>query len=687
MRRPALLAMLSLGLSACAAPQAEVVEPPRLVAVTPPAPVPEPIEPLLQRCLDRVAKARKDRDAIVELGRKVPIALAPVLAQFNDLSIQADNADNESSLMRAVHPDAKVRDAASECEKLVAALRTELSLDRGLYDVFAQVRIEGQPADVLRLVSKTLEDFQRAGVDKDEPTRARIKALNDELVTVGQDFDKSIAGDVRSVELDPGQLLGLPQDWIDAHKPCSKDDAAAKKCTEGKVRVTTNYPDAIPFMSYARDDAARKALYLVTKQRAWPENDTNLVKMLRLRHELATLLGFKDWAAFIVGNKMIRTEQAVGDFIERISKASDARMKRERNALLAELRKTDKGATAVQDWQTSYLLGVVKKDRYAFDAQALRPYLHYDKVKNGLLALTSKLFGVQYRPNLTAPKWHPDIEAYDVYEGEHLFGTIYLDMHPRENKFKHAAQFSLQNGLEGKQLPIGVLVCNFPNPRTGNGLMEHKDVETFFHEFGHLLHHVIGGHQKWQRFSGVATEWDFVEAPSQIFEEWAKDYDVLKAFATDDKGVVVPKELVEKLRASDDFGKALWVRHQMFYAALSLRLHDRDPSGIDMDKLVAELMARYSPYPFVPETHMQASFGHLNGYSAMYYTYMWSLVIAKDMFSKFKAQGILDPATALAYRKAVLQPGGSKDAAQLVADFLGRPYTYQAFEDWLNQRK
>ncbi len=682
-----------LGLSACGSPQAQVVQakPTPVVEAAQPAPPPEVVDPLLQRCRDRIATARKDRDTIVGLGRTIPVDVGAALAAYNDLSLQADNADSESSLMRAVHPDAKVRDAASECEKLVATLRTDLSLDRGLYDVFVQMRIDSQPADIKRLVGKTLEDFKRAGVDKDAPARVRIKELNDLIVAVGQEFDKTIASDVRSVELDPSQLMGLPQDWIDAHKPCSAEDAAsadlAKKCSAGKVRVTTNYPDYIPFMSYAKDDAARKALYTVSRQRGWPDNGKNLTKILQLRHELATLLGYKDWAAYIVGNKMIRTEQAVADFVERISKSADARMKRERDLLLAELRKTDKTATALQDWQGAYLLGLVKKQKFAFDAQALRPYLHYDKVKNGLLALTSKLFAIQFKPNASAPKWHPDVEAFDVYEGETLFGTIYLDMHPRDNKFKHAAQFSMQNGVEGKQLPIGVLVCNFPNPRSGNGLMEHKDVETFFHEFGHLLHHVIGGHQKWQRFSGVATEWDFVEAPSQIFEEWSKDYAVLKAFATDDKGQVVPKALVEKLVASDDFGKALWVRQQMFYAGLSLRLHDRDPAGVDLDKTVAELMNRYSPYPYVAETHMQASFGHLNGYSAMYYTYMWSMVIAKDMFSKFKQKGILDPATALAYRKAVLQPGGSKDAADLVADFLGRPYSFQAYDDWLSQKK
>jgi thimet oligopeptidase len=231
------------------------------------------------------------------------------------------------------------------------------------------------------------------------------------------------------------------------------------------------------------------------------------------------------------------------------------------------------------------------------------------------------------------------------------------------------------------QLPAGVLVCNFP---AGSERMEYRDVTTFFHEFGHLLHHVLGGRQRWARFSGVATEWDFVEAPSQIFEEWARDHEVLKEFARNPAGEVVPVELVRKLRDADDFGRGLWVRTQMFYAGMSLHLHDRDPKGLDSDAVVAQMTERYNPWPLVPGTHMQASFGHLEGYSAIYYTYMWSLVIAKDMFSRFEREGILNPATALAYRKSILEPGGSLPAAELVAQFLGRPYSFDSFDRWLN---
>ncbi len=676
-------AAFALALAACGA-AAPAPEKPAAAAEKPavkaeePKPTAPAVHPLLQRCKDRLADARLQRTNIVRLGKEhsPPLTVDHVLGAYNTLQLHLGNADSESSLMRAVHPDADTRDAASTCEQLVAALNTELSLDRELYEVFAALDVKAEGPDVKRLVEKTLEDFKRAGVDKDAATRERIKVLNEELVDAGQKFDKAITSDVRSIEVEPSRLKGLPADWIDAHRPGEN----------GKVKVTTNYPDYIPFMNYAEDDAARRELYVTYRLRAWPQNGENLKKILSLRWELAHLLGFKDWAEYISANKMIKNEANINDFIDKITKASDKRAHREYDMLLSELRRTDKTAKSVGDWQQAYLLNQWKKEKLKFDAQQLRPYLRYDRVKQGLLDLTSKLFHITYKPNATAPKWHESVEAYDVFEGDKQYGTIYLDMHPRDNKYKHAAQFTLQNGIEGVQLPIGVLVCNFPDPRTSNGQLEHKDVETFFHEFGHLLHHTIGGHQKWARFSGVATEWDYVQAPSQIIEEWSKDYETLKAFAVNDKGETVPKELVQKLKESEELGKGLWVRHQMFYAALSLHLHDRDPKDIDTDKVVADQQASHSLYPFVPGTHMQASFGHLNGYSAIYYTYMWSMVIAKDMFSAFMKTGILNPDTALRYRHMILEPGGSKDAADLVKDFLGRPYTFKSYEDWLNQR-
>jgi thimet oligopeptidase len=234
-------------------------------------------------------------------------------------------------------------------------------------------------------------------------------------------------------------------------------------------------------------------------------------------------------------------------------------------------------------------------------------------------------------------------------------------------------------------LPEGVLVCNFPKPGAEPALMQHSDVETFFHEFGHLLHHVFGGRTRWAGLSGVATEWDFVEAPSQMLEEWVWTPAPLQTFARHyQTGEPISAALVQRMKAADEFGKGLTVRQQMFYAALSLELHSRNPKGLDIDGVVAELQKKYTPFGYVEGTHFEESFTHLDGYSAIYYTYMWSLVIAKDMFTVFNREGLLNPAAATRYRKAVLEPGGSKPAADLVKDFLGRPYTFKAYEEWLN---
>jgi thimet oligopeptidase len=211
-------------------------------------------------------------------------------------------------------------------------------------------------------------------------------------------------------------------------------------------------------------------------------------------------------------------------------------------------------------------------------------------------------------------------------------------------------------------------------------------VETFFHEFGHLIHGIFGGATRWHGISGVATEWDFVEAPSQLLEEWVKDPGTLATFAHHyQTGEVLPAELIERLRRADEFGKGLWVRQQMFYAALSYGLHHLDPDGLDPIAVEQAAMERLTPFAHVDGTYMHLSFGHLEGYSAIYYTYMWSLVIAKDLFTVFERDGLDSPAAAARYRDAVLAPGGSAPAAALVEGFLGRPYAFDAYQKWLDQ--
>jgi thimet oligopeptidase len=231
-----------------------------------------------------------------------------------------------------------------------------------------------------------------------------------------------------------------------------------------------------------------------------------------------------------------------------------------------------------------------------------------------------------------------------------------------------------------------VLLCNFPRPGAEPALMQHTEVNTFFHEFGHLLHHVFGGHQRWAVTSGIRTEWDFAEAPSQLLEEWVRDAGTLATFAKHhETGETLPAELVAQMRAAEEFGKGLFVRRQMFYANLSLELYRRDPSDLDPLRVEIETRAKHLPFKHVDDTWLYLSFGHLDGYSAVYYTYMWSLVIAKDMFTAFDGSDLLARPAALRYRERVLEPGGSAPAAKLVENFLDRPYTFDAFKAWLDR--
>jgi thimet oligopeptidase len=438
-------------------------------------------------------------------------------------------------------------------------------------------------------------------------------------------------------------------------------------------------------MVYAKSSRAREAFWKLYRMRGDPKNLPVLGRMLEARKELAALLGFPTWADYITGDKMIGTRKAAADFIDAIAKAADKQVAADYAALLARKRRETPAAAGVDAWDSAYLQEREKAERYAFDSQTVRPYFEYSRVKQGVMDLTSRMFGITYRPVRDAAVWHADVETYDVLEGTRVLGRIHLDMYPRENKYKHYAMFTLSNGKAGRQLPEAVLVCNFPKAGAEPALMQHSEVETLFHEFGHLLHHVLGGHTRWAGISGVATEWDFVEAPSQMLEEWVWTPDTLQTFARHyQTNEPIPAQLVTKMKAADEFGKGLFVRQQMFYAATSLELHSRDPKGINTGRVVAELQNKYTPFEFVEGTHFEESFTHLDGYSAIYYTYMWSLVIAKDMFSVFNRQGLMSPEAARLYRRTVLEQGGSAPAADLVKEFLGRAYTFEAFQQWLN---
>jgi thimet oligopeptidase len=612
-----------------------------------------------------LATARETLDRVKDGTER---SVEDVLGLWNDADIALRSAGSAANLFTEVHPDEDVRTLAEQRAQEVDRMRTDRDLDRDLYDVLAGTDPAGLDEQATRVRERVLRDFRRSGVDQSDDTRSRLREISERLTVLDQDFARVIRDDVRSIQVTPDRLAGLPADFVAAH-PAAAD---------GLVTITTDYPDYLPFRTFARDAEARRQLTAEFLSRGWPVNDAVLHEMLELRDEKARVLGYRSWPDYDADIKMIGTSQAIAEFIERISDAAGPSARRDREILLERRRQDDPDATGFDASHVAYYSELVRREEFDVDAQEVRRYFDFARVRAGLLDVTSRLFDVEYRPVGDAPVWHEDVTVYDVLAGGTRLGRIYLDLHPREGKFKHAAQFDLVGGIAGRQLPEGVLVCNFPR-----GLMEHMHVVTLFHEFGHLVHHILAGRQKWARFSGVATEWDFVEAPSQMLEEWAWDADILRTFALDEVGTPIPAELVARMWAAKDFGKGIFVRTQIFYAAISYLLHRDRP--VDHTQAVREAQARYDLVDFIDGTHFQTSFGHLSGYTSAYYTYLWSLVIAKDLFSAFDPTDLFDPATAHRYRDRVLAPGGSRDAADLVTDFLGRPFAFGAFAAWLDR--
>jgi thimet oligopeptidase len=591
------------------------------------------------------------------------------------------------SFLSEVHPEQGVRELAGANFLRVQSYETSLLQDRDLYEALlvTQGELLGEEGSsgtgeseklAARLFWSTLRDFRRAGVELGDAEREHLHELMQQEAKLEQSFSRTIREDVRRVSLEPGRLGGLPADFVEEHPPNS----------DGLVEITTDYPDYIPFLRYCDDGAARYDLLSAFLNRGWPGNDSVLRELFAARNEHARLLGFAGWPDYIAENKMLNSSQGVADFIDEISALARVAGVRDRELLLGALRKDRPEVDTLNDADKPYYAERLRRETYGVDAQQVRSYFDFDRVLAGILDVTGRLFGLRYE-SVTPVTWHEDVVVYDVFyrdsapHGE-VLGRIYLDLFSREGKYKHAACFPLAVGVRGADdmrlaLPEAALECNF-----SRGFMEHSDVVSFFHEFGHLLHVVIGGDQVFSRFSGLATEWDFIEAPSQLLEEWAWDVDVLQSFAVDSYGLPIPRYLVERMNAARDFIKAAGVCTQMYYAAVSYYLHAHDAR--DITEKTRELRKTYDVFDDIEGTHMHTSFGHLEWYSSVYYTYMWSLVIAKDLFSAFNKEDLLDTATSLRYRDTVLGVGGSRDAADIVSSFLGRPYNFSAFSAWLS---
>lgn len=625
---------------------------------------------------DRLASGQGsiDRLTAVKGKRTVDNTLVP----FDEGLRQINSALYLAALMQQVHPDSTFRDHATQMLQKGSAVITALSLNHDVYAALSGLDLGKADAATRYYVKRQLLEFRLAGVDKDEATRAQLKKLNDQLTEEQSMFDRNISDDQKKVEVtDPSQLDGLPQDYIDRHKAGP----------DGKIYISTNYPDALPALKFSKSDDLRRRLWVAFDTRAYPKNKEVLRQMMTTRYQIAKLLGYQSWADYFAADKMIKTGGNIAAFIQKVDDAAQPIAKREVAMLLAEKRKTQPDAQEMWDYENNYYSELVRRSQFNFDSQSVRPYLPFNEVKQGILDTASTLFHVKFRREENVPAWDPSVETWDVIDGDKVIGRFYLDMHPREGKFSHAEMAPVLDGVRGKQLPEATLVCNFPKPTADDpGLMEYGDVVTFFHEFGHLMHWILGGQQQWAGISGITMEADFGEAPSQMLEEWMRSPQVLASFAHHHKtGEPIPAELVARMNKASAFGRGIWAARQNAYTAISYNIYKGAPDTIDPDEVDHAAITKYTPFKPTPATHEWASFGHLGGYSSAYYTYLWDKVIAEDFYSQFDHENLLAGPAPMRYRRAVLEPGGSVSANDLVRNFLGREQNMTAFENWMGE--
>lgn len=592
------------------------------------------------------------------------------LRAYDNLYLLLQSAGNDSSLVQETNPNAEIRAAGEACTRRVSEFVTSVQLSRPIYERLSAINTTSADAVTQHVLSRQLAAYRRMGVDKDEATRAQVQRLQTEITDVGLAFARNIRDDQSVVYLPSVAALdGLPADYIAAHPPGP----------DGRIRIKTEYPDVHPILNYARREATRRAVYTAFRNRAWPRNEPVLRDLLQKRYQLAQVLGYRNYAQMITEDKMIGTPERAGSFIQQLASLARPAAQRDYGVLLRRLQRTDRRARRVDAWDTAYLTQLVQTEDYALDPQEVRQYFAYNNVRDGVLQLTEDLFGVDIRPWRDAPKWDPSVEAYEMYDNGQLLGRFYLDMHPREGKYSHAAQFTIRSGLAGRGVPVAALICNLPSGDHATGLMEHSDVETFLHEFGHLLHTLYSGRVPYAVANMGEIEWDFIEAPSQLLEEWVWDYDTLRRFAVNATGQPIPQDLVARMNRARFFAEGIGVMTQLGYASVSLDFYNRNPAGLQPNSAYIQSFERYSVIKTAPGTHMYASFGHLDGYSAVYYTYQWSRAIAFDLFTAFEANGMRDAATARRYRETILAPGGSESANTLITRFLGRPSSVEAY--------
>jgi thimet oligopeptidase len=572
----------------------------------------------------------------------------------------------------------KSREAVEELEKY----GNQLALDEQLYKALKQYSQTQEASQLIgfqhKLLKETIRSFEKNGFALPKEQRDELKEIQNQLSEQINLFYKNIAEYQDYLIVSEADMDGLPEDFKKQHQQ-----------EDGTFKITLDYPSYTPFMQYATSEQARKKLYIKYLNRASDTNLDVLKQVLILRKQLVVLLGYPTYAAYRQEDLMSKKPKNVWDFENKLKEKIKPKAQEDYKELLNIKREKtgDSNVQIVNPWESGYYRTILLKEKYNVNPEQVREYFALDNVLKGIFMISEQLFEIKFVEISSPSVWHEEVRYFEIRNSleDRLVGKMYLDLFPRPNKYNHAACFPLVQGRtmqDEYQIPVLALVCNFSKPTDSKpSLLRHAEVETLFHEFGHALH-VLLTKSPVAIFAGTNTVNDFVEVPSQLFENWAWNYESLSLFAKHyQTNEILPQILFDKMLSAKNLGIGIFTQQQIFYGTYDMTLHDdyQPNTGNSTTDIIKKLQNEITLFPYLEGTHFEAAFGHLMGYAASYYGYLWSLVYAEDIFAVFEQKGIMDKEIGIKYRNLILAKGGSEDEMQQLIDFLGRKPNEEAF--------
>ena len=631
--------------------------------------------------------AIKDANArLDEIGQLAPdkVTFQNTIVALDDIAWQATLVANRATVIKESNTDAAMREAGENAVKAYQDWAVGVDYREDVYknvQAFAKTNPKLAGED-LKLLQDTLRDYRRAGLALPPEKRKEVEELRKKLAGKSTDFLANVTAAQGPIVFTKAELEGVPESFLETPGLKTGDDAYT---IMSNVTFQYNLVE-----DTARREETRKKLY-VKRETLAPENIPLLNEILSLRNQVALRLGYKSWADYQTEIKMAKSGAAASKFIDDLVKGIQPKFAAE----VAEQQKlkaadTKDPKTQINVWDWRYYTNELKKTKYAIDAEALRVYFPYQQVLDGMFRIYQDIFGLKFTAVEAPQKWVDSLQLYVVTDsatGEPM-GMFYLDMFPREGKFNHFAEFIITGArrlADGKyQRPVATLLCNFPTPAADKpSLLLHSDVEILFHEFGHVMHEMMT-RASYYRFAGTNTPGDFVEAPSQMLQNWVWDKKVLDTFAADyrDPSKKIPAETIEKMEKARLATEGVRYRRQFAFASIDLAMHGPHPEGQPYDavKLTNPILAKVF-LPIDPDTHMVSYFGHMVGYDGGYYGYAWADAIAADMATVFQKSkdGYLDKEIGLKLRHDIYEPGSSREVSESVEKFLGRKRSLEPF--------